>query len=98
MECVEGFLHYASQCSATPPLFLHVAANCRTLYSALEIVARLLLTQSLPPTAFTPALPTASDKSSRAFFSILHGSVGTVPIAIHCQRLWQPWMTDRRTS
>jgi thiazolinyl reductase component of yersiniabactin synthetase len=86
LECVDLFLRHADRGAQAPPIFLNLAVNTRTLYSAIDIVGRLLFLNAPRPFQFTPASPSAADPSSPAFFATVHGLIGDVPIAIHCQR------------
>ena len=86
LECVDQFLRHANRGAQLPPIFVNLAVNSRTLYSAIDIVGRLLFPNAPRPVQFTPANPSAADPSSPAFFATIHGVVGNVPVAIHCQR------------
>jgi thiazolinyl imide reductase len=81
LETVEPFLTAALACRRrSPPLFLSVTTNPRALYSAVELLGRIL--ETLEPMLFAQAaseiqLPLAS----------VHGTVAGTPLLLQCQRL-----------
>jgi thiazolinyl imide reductase len=84
LETVDLFLRHAGRGAMAPPVFLNLTVNTRTLYSAIDIAGRLLNTpQSLE---FAPLQSPSLDTSSPAFFATVHGLIGSLPVAIHCQR------------
>ena len=87
IDCVQQFLIAAQRGTASTPIYLNLTANQRTLYSAIEVMGRILFLNASQSYQFTAASPSASDANSAAFFATIQGLIGNVPTLIHCQRI-----------